>query len=81
MNSVYSKFNPAAGSKTADMRHRAFIESNAFGGFVYIRNKKCVSHRNPWMDGAESRRWHGRHTRSLSYIHKEAKCACRENTL
>lgn len=59
-NTVSHNFMLGTRSEPAEIRHPVLNQGITFGGFVYIRNKKCVWHRNLWMDGAESRRWHSR---------------------
>lgn len=41
-NTLKDNFMLSTRSKPAEIRHPVLNKSIAFGGFVYIRNKKCV---------------------------------------
>lgn len=48
--------------RVGEVRHPLSKKKYYMWSFVYIRNKKCVWHRNLWMDEAESRQWCSRRT-------------------
>lgn len=64
----------------AEIRHPVSKWEYCFWRFVYIRNKKCVWHRNLWMDGAESRHWHSRPTH-YRFKDKQKKSAFKDSII